>query len=67
MMGLRLAEGVPLSRLEDRAGLAFGDAVPAARLAPLIDGGLLRCDGERLCATAAGLRVLDSVLGALLA
>ena len=67
MMGLRLAEGVPLARVEASSGLAFDAVVPADRLAPLVEGGLLECDGERLGATAAGLRVLDSVLAALLA
>ena len=67
MMGLRLAEGVPLARVEASSGLAFDAVVPADRLAPLVEGGLLECDGVRLRATAAGLRLLNSVLAALLA
>ena len=67
MMGLRLAEGVPLARVEARSGLAFDAVVRSERLAPLVEGGLLSCGGGRLTATAAGLRVLDSVLAALLA
>jgi oxygen-independent coproporphyrinogen-3 oxidase len=67
MMGLRLAEGVCLSRLEARGGLAFDDHIDAARLARLIDGGFLERDHSHLRATPAGLRVLDSVLASLLA
>ena len=67
MMGLRLAEGVCLSRLEARGGRAFDDHIDAARLAHLIDGGFLERDHTHLRATPAGLRVLDSVLASLLA
>ena len=67
MMGLRLAEGVPLARIKARAGMAFDAAVPAARLAPLVEGGFLERTAGRLRATARGRRVLDSVLAALVA
>ena len=67
MMGLRLAEGVCLAQFEARGGLAFDKAVDAARLKPLIDGGFLERSRTRLRATPAGRRVLDSVLGSLLA
>ncbi len=67
MMGLRLTEGVPADRFRARTGRAIGEALEPARLAPLIEGGLLECDAAGLRATAAGRRVLDAVLGALLA
>jgi putative oxygen-independent coproporphyrinogen III oxidase len=65
MMGLRLVEGVPRARLEGAAGQAIemllGDNLP-----PLIDGGFLTLDVERLAATAAGRQRLNAVLAALL-
>jgi len=65
MMGLRLVEGIPRARLEDAAGqdveMLFDD-----NLAPLIDGGFLILDGERLGATQAGRQRLNAVLAALL-
>ena len=65
MMGLRLVEGVPRRRLEKLAGRTveelFADALP-----PLVEGGFLALDAERLAATAAGRQRLNAVLGALL-
>lgn len=58
LMGLRLREGVDLSRIE-----AFG-ALPLDR--PRVDRlarqGLLARDGTRLCATDAGMPVLEAML-----
>ena len=67
MMGLRLAEGVPADRFRERTGRAIGEALEPARLAPLIEGGLLECDAAGLRASAAGRRVLNAVIAALLA
>ena len=67
MMGLRLTEGVCLSRLEARGGLSFDEAIDAARLNSLITGGFLERTDTHLRATSTGLRVLDSVLASLLA
>ncbi len=67
MMGLRLAEGVPADRFRARTGRAIGEALEPARLAPLIEGGLIESDAAGLRATAAGLRVLNAVIAALLA
>ncbi|MEE2981452.1 MAG: radical SAM family heme chaperone HemW [Pseudomonadota bacterium] len=67
MMGLRLAEGVPLARVKARSGLEFSEVVSEDRLAPLVDGGLLTTTDSHIRATAAGRRVLDSLLAALLA
>jgi putative oxygen-independent coproporphyrinogen III oxidase len=65
MMGLRLVEGVPRERLERAAGrdleTLFGPA-----LAPLVEGGFLTLDAERLAATADGRQRLNAVLAALL-
>jgi putative oxygen-independent coproporphyrinogen III oxidase len=65
MMGLRLTEGVSRARLEGAAGrdaeALFGD-----NLAPLVEGGFVTLDQDRLAATAAGRQRLNAVLAALL-
>jgi len=65
MMGLRLTDGIARARLERAAGrdaeALFGD-----HLAPLVDGGFLTLDSERLAATTAGRQRLNAVLAALL-
>lgn len=58
MMGLRLAEGIPYSRL-DRLP-------PADRRAALVEEGYLVDDGQVLCATAAGRQRLNGLLAYLL-
>jgi putative oxygen-independent coproporphyrinogen III oxidase len=65
MMGLRLVEGVPLPRIEDTAGQDT-EALFGRNLAPLIEGGFLTLDAERLAATPAGRQRLNAVLAALL-
>ncbi|WP_424972164.1 radical SAM family heme chaperone HemW [Dinoroseobacter sp. S76] len=62
MMGLRLHEGVSLSRYEALAGRSL----PAAALEELITTGLLDLDGSRLRATSSGMMVLNAVLRQLL-
>jgi putative oxygen-independent coproporphyrinogen III oxidase len=66
MMGLRLTEGVDRARLERPAGCGV-EALLGANLAPLVEGGFLTLDQERLAATAAGRQRLNAVLAALLA
>jgi oxygen-independent coproporphyrinogen-3 oxidase len=65
MMGLRLVEGVSRPRLEcgtrGDVEILFG-----SNLAPLIEGGFLTLDPERLAATTAGRQRLNAVLAALL-
>jgi oxygen-independent coproporphyrinogen-3 oxidase len=65
MMGLRLTEGVARGPLERAAGrsleVLFGD-----KLAPLVEGGFIALDSDRLAATAAGRQRLNAVLAALL-
>jgi putative oxygen-independent coproporphyrinogen III oxidase len=65
LMGLRLVEGVPRARLEGAAGLGV-ETLLGDNLQPLIDGGFLTLDAERLAATAAGRERLNAVLAALL-
>jgi oxygen-independent coproporphyrinogen-3 oxidase len=65
MMGLRLTEGVGRVRLEQTLGetveIRFADTLP-----PLVDGGFLSLDRDRLVATPAGRQRLNAVLAALL-
>jgi oxygen-independent coproporphyrinogen-3 oxidase len=65
MMGLRLTEGVSRARLE-RAADRDAEALFGDHLAPLVEGGFLTLDRERLAATAAGRQRLNAVLAALL-
>ncbi len=65
MMGLRLTGGVDRPRLE-RAASQDAESLFGRNLPPLIEGGFLMLDRERLVATAAGRQRLNAVLGALL-
>src|SRR5207248_1360570 len=65
MMGLRLVEGVQRARLECAAKQKT-ETLLGRNLAPLIEGGFLTLDAERLAATGAGRQRLNAVLGALL-
>lgn len=60
LMGLRINEGLSLSRLTTIRGRAL-DVDPA-----LIDDGLLRVEGDRLIATETGRMVLDALTRAIL-
>jgi putative oxygen-independent coproporphyrinogen III oxidase len=64
MMGLRLTEGVARVRFEDAAGQSV-DTLFARTLPPLIEGGFLTLDCDRLGATPAGRQRLNAVLAAL--
>ncbi len=66
MMGLRLVEGVPRTRLERVLGGAL-EARFATALPALIEGGFLVLDEARLAATPVGRQRLNAVLAALLA
>jgi oxygen-independent coproporphyrinogen-3 oxidase len=66
MMGLRLTEGVARPRLENAAGEAL-EARFADTLPPLVKGGFLTLDQDRLAATPSGRQRLNAVLAALLA
>jgi len=65
MMGLRLVEGISRARLNEAAGQEI-ETLFGNTLAPLIEGGFLALDHERLVATAAGRQRLNAVLAALL-
>jgi putative oxygen-independent coproporphyrinogen III oxidase len=67
MMGLRLAEGIPLARFVAETGTDIDAALDGARLKRLVEGGFLVLEKDRLRATAEGRARLDAVLGALLA
>lgn len=66
MMGLRLAEGVPIARLEALAGAPWDTVLDAAARARLVAGGMLEAEPARLIATAGGRLRLDALLRALL-
>ncbi|MES1152470.1 MAG: radical SAM family heme chaperone HemW, partial [Dongia sp.] len=67
MMGLRLAEGIPLERFRAESGLPFEQAIDPQKLRRLVEGGFLSLEGGRLRATTEGRARLNAVLGALLA
>ena len=62
MMGLRLAEGIPLARLERISGRPWQASIDANGLARSIDAGWLEVADGRLAATASGRQRLDGVL-----
>jgi len=66
MMGLRLAEGIPLERFTAESGLPFDQALDPQKLARLVEGGFLSLEGGRLRATTEGRARLNAVLGELL-
>ncbi len=68
MMGLRTAEGVPLTRLDGLGGAPeeVRTALDRDSIARCIDAGLLADDPDRLRATAAGRQRLNAVLAAIL-
>jgi putative oxygen-independent coproporphyrinogen III oxidase len=67
MMGLRLAEGLPLSRLRAIGGAAADGLIDARRVEELVEEGFLDASPGVLRATAAGRERLDAMLGHLLA
>lgn len=67
MMGLRLAEGIPIHRLEEETEKPLDAWIDPARRQPLIEGGFLDPDPARLRVTAAGRQRLNAVVGRLLA
>jgi putative oxygen-independent coproporphyrinogen III oxidase len=66
MMGLRLAEGIPLARFIAEGGGDIRAALDGGNLDRLIAGGFLALKDDRLLATEAGRQRLDAVLGELL-
>ncbi|MES2292966.1 MAG: radical SAM family heme chaperone HemW [Pseudomonadota bacterium] len=62
LMNLRLAEGLDLAVYQAR----WNTRPPAEKIAPLVEQGLLRQDGDVLAATPQGRLVLNAVIAALL-
>lgn len=62
MMGLRLAEGIELSRIKELTGKGLHEWTSEPRLAALIEGGFLRRTEARLIPTDQGLLLLNQVL-----
>jgi oxygen-independent coproporphyrinogen-3 oxidase len=62
VMGLRLAEGVDLARVEAMSGLARDAFLDAGAVKRLAVQGLAVADGDRLRVTDAGVLLLDSIL-----
>jgi oxygen-independent coproporphyrinogen-3 oxidase len=67
MMGLRLADGVPVARIQRVAGRPLRRALDGAALDRLLAAGLLELARGRLRATARGRQRLDALLPRLLA
>ena len=63
LMGLRLAQGVDLARIEARTGLEAAAIVDEAAVARISRHGLLEQRGTTLRATPAGMLVLNTILG----
>jgi oxygen-independent coproporphyrinogen-3 oxidase len=63
LMNLRLNEGIDLAAYRARWNVVLGEA----RVAPLVEQGLLRLDSGRLRATSRGRLLLNSVIAALAA
>jgi len=61
LMGLRLTDGISLTRLAAMSG----SPLSASKLEPLLELGLIKLQKDRLCATPAGRIVLNAVLRAL--
>ncbi|MGH6945384.1 MAG: radical SAM family heme chaperone HemW, partial [Geminicoccaceae bacterium] len=66
LMGLRLADGVEIARLEAIGGRPLEDAVEKDALARFLADGVLAIEGGRLLASRFGRQRLDAVLSALL-
>ena len=62
LMNLRLAEGIDLAAYEGR----WSARPSAEKIAPLVEQGFLRQDGDRLIATPQGRLILNAVIAALL-
>lgn len=62
MMGLRLAEGVDLTDLAERTGIAYTALVNEEAVARLSKHGLIQHIGGRLTVTPAGMLLLDGIL-----
>ncbi|WP_397586423.1 radical SAM family heme chaperone HemW [Sphingorhabdus sp.] len=62
LMGLRLAEGISLSRLSYRTGIASDDLLDIHAVDKIAQLGLIRRDGDRVTVTPQGMPLLDAIL-----
>ena len=62
LMGLRLAEGISLSRLSDRTGIASDNLLDTHAVDKIAQLGLIRSDGDRVTVTPQGMPLLDAIL-----
>ncbi|WP_430415428.1 radical SAM family heme chaperone HemW [Parasphingorhabdus sp.] len=67
MMGLRLAEGVPLEALEAKTGLTIAHMLDAPAVDQLAKLGLLTMTDQRLTISAKGMPLLDALLPKIIA
>jgi oxygen-independent coproporphyrinogen-3 oxidase len=63
LMGLRLAEGIDLDRIATLGERPIDELADGPAIERLAAQGLLKQDGTRLCATDAGMPVLNAILG----
>ena len=64
-MGLRLREGVDLTRIAGLSGKPIHELIDEAALARLAAQGLLRREHDRLRVTRGGMLLLDGILAEL--
>lgn len=63
LMGLRLAEGIDLDRISALGERPIDELADRQAIDRLSAQGLLKLEGARLCATDAGMPVLNAILG----
>jgi oxygen-independent coproporphyrinogen-3 oxidase len=63
LMGLRLAEGIDLDRIATLGERPIDELTDRQAIDRLSAQGLLKLEGARLCATDAGMPVLNAILG----
>jgi putative oxygen-independent coproporphyrinogen III oxidase len=66
MMGLRLKEGIPFTRLEEEGGKPFNQLFEPAKIKALQEEGLLKVENSILSVTQEGMQRLNGVLSYLL-
>lgn len=62
LMGLRLAEGIDLSRLSQRTGIAAADLLDMDAVGKIAQLGLITRDGDHVTVTPQGMPLLDAIL-----
>ena len=67
LMGLRLTEGVELSRIAAATGLAQAQLIDAKATEKLTSLGLVETKGDRITVTEQGMPLLDAILAELVA